>query len=549
MAVYMNYTGSATGWPNAKDYKVWPYFSIKNPYWPHTNIAIKVEFQYKNNSGDWAALSTQTETLTGNGLSTGFYLSLPEVLTGTTLTIRYRVSYTDKNVVGDWEEHSFTLFTPFTKVSPVTISPSSIKGGDKVTVSWTKTVGDSRFFKQYDVQITYFDVNDNNKNVSSTSKRITDINTTTTTFTVPVNKKLTLLYVWVKPEDTVTSTYPSGVSVYGAKEIAQVPYSAPVLNVPVLIVQNSQFQISWGEVSSATGYVLERSVDGGDFAQVYSGAELSYTETSEEWSSVSYRIKATNSVGDGQYSKTTSSEVISATALTISGEDGDLGQLTSDVEFTAITESGNPITCEVAFNGVPVRSTQFLSGENQNINILDIPVGTGTIDITASTVYEGAQLTFSRHWTFTKPRQTFSNVGTLTQLTKDGNNLWPMTLAECVRIPGDKTLHDIIPYAAQIMTGSYKGTGTYGAANISEIEFPFIPDFWGIKASVDSNGKWSTLNTAHTFPIAWGKSTANLVCTYDNKKVQFYNGSNAANQFNTANTTYYYFAVKINKEG
>lgn len=56
--------------------------------------------------------------------------------------------------------------------------------------------------------------------------------------------------------------------------------------------QGEPIEIAWGSVSGAT-YVLERSVNGGTFASVYSGSSISYTDTAgSTWTTVQYRVKA-----------------------------------------------------------------------------------------------------------------------------------------------------------------------------------------------------------------------------------------------------------------
>lgn len=56
--------------------------------------------------------------------------------------------------------------------------------------------------------------------------------------------------------------------------------------------QGEAVDIAWGSVSGAS-YVLERSVNGGTFASLYSGSSISYTDTAgSTWTTVQYRVKA-----------------------------------------------------------------------------------------------------------------------------------------------------------------------------------------------------------------------------------------------------------------
>ena len=62
-------------------------------------------------------------------------------------------------------------------------------------------------------------------------------------------------------------------------------------------------RITWGSVSGATSYVLERSINGGSFSQVYSGTATSYTDygLNSSTTRVQYRVKAVNSGGSSSY--------------------------------------------------------------------------------------------------------------------------------------------------------------------------------------------------------------------------------------------------------
>ena len=60
--------------------------------------------------------------------------------------------------------------------------------------------------------------------------------------------------------------------------------------------------ISWGastdEDGNLSGYILERQVNGGAWAQVYKGINRSYTDAiTFGWTSIAYRVKAYDSAG------------------------------------------------------------------------------------------------------------------------------------------------------------------------------------------------------------------------------------------------------------
>ena len=67
---------------------------------------------------------------------------------------------------------------------------------------------------------------------------------------------------------------------------------APVtITVPSTITVGDSIAVSWGAVTGADSYKLERSINGGDFTQIYSGTATSYTDTAlATWSKVQYRV-------------------------------------------------------------------------------------------------------------------------------------------------------------------------------------------------------------------------------------------------------------------
>lgn len=69
------------------------------------------------------------------------------------------------------------------------------------------------------------------------------------------------------------------------------PPAPATITVPLAITVGDSIAVSWGAVSGADSYILERSVDGGGFTQIYSGIATSYTDTAlATWSKVQYRV-------------------------------------------------------------------------------------------------------------------------------------------------------------------------------------------------------------------------------------------------------------------
>lgn len=69
------------------------------------------------------------------------------------------------------------------------------------------------------------------------------------------------------------------------------PPAPETITVPSAITAGDSIAVSWGAVSGADSYTLERSANGGGFTQIYSGTATSYTDTAlATWSKVQYRV-------------------------------------------------------------------------------------------------------------------------------------------------------------------------------------------------------------------------------------------------------------------
>lgn len=322
-------------------------------------------------------------------------------------------------------------------------------------------------------------------------------------------------------------------------------YLAPTLTVPQMVMQGQQATISWSAISRADSYTLQRkSSADADWTQVYSGANLSYTETVGTWTSLQYRVQAVFSGTPGGWAESAAIPVVSSSALVISGTDGDLGTVVNDIPYSISTDTGNQITATITVNSAVIFSGNVGNSTSDTIPVLDLVNGEGTIVIEASVTASGGPVSAVRTWTYTKAPITFPNAGSVAQLTKEGENIWPKTLAECVRLPGGKTLDEVTAFPCQVYTGSYVGTGTYGESNPNTLTFPFEPKVWGILTFPSAGGAQAT----STNLIPWGitpvviQSTSS-VCAYDGNTVNFYNATSAANQCNTSGATYYYIAL------
>ena len=368
-----------------------------------------------------------------------------------------------------------------------------------------------------------------------------------------------------------------------------VPASPTALNVPIQVMQGRQITVSWSAVDGASSYILERkATTDADWVQVYSGANTSFEETVGTWTSVQYRVKSFANGKYGDYTTSTSVSVVPLSALVISGSDGDLGTLTNDVTYTVSSSGDKALTVVETTNDTETRRFTAENGGTNKISVLDLPTGSGvTIKITASTNPGSGTVSVTRTWTYSKESPIFSDSGGTAQLQWQGQDIWPLSLAECVRTPdfwggnlmlalqkltdavlykGGNNFSDIfnksIPLVTssqissygKIQTGTYTGTGAYGSTYPTSLTFNFTPKLVLI---FDTTGLFSHPQNGQTYYVSYGMIlwapgiSKDIVSSYPDKyryytltgnKFSWYaDGPNANYQLN-ANRTYRWVA-------
>lgn len=315
---------------------------------------------------------------------------------------------------------------------------------------------------------------------------------------------------------------------------------SPTLTVPELAMQGQSVAVSWSELEGADSYTLQRKADtDADWVQMYTGAGLTFTETAGAWTSVQYRVQAVFGGVPGGWAQSAAIPVVSAAALVISGQDGDLGTLVSDVPYSVSTDTGKQIRLTLLVNGAEVYTRMIDSGYANRVLILDLAAGTGTITLKAEVQASSGTVSAVRSWTYTKEAIPFETgrVDVMRLLDAGGTAQYPATVAEAVRLPGGKTLDQVTQYPAQVVTGSYVGTGTYGADNPNTLRFVFAPKL----ALVTAEG---ATGLGDTTGMAWnGNPTVGTkTVTVDGNSLSWH-GNSAANQLNTSGTRYYYTVI------
>lgn len=321
---------------------------------------------------------------------------------------------------------------------------------------------------------------------------------------------------------------------------------SPALTVPELAMQGQSVAVSWSELEGADSYTLQRKADtDADWVQVYTGAGLTFTETAGAWTSVQYRVQAVFGGVPGGWAASEAIPVVSAAALVISGQDGDLGTLVSDVPYSVSTDTGKQIRLTLLVNGAEVYTRTIDSDYANRVLILDLAAGTGTITLKAEVQADSGTVSAVRSWTYTKAAIPFETgrVDVMRLLDAGGTAQYPATVAEAVRLPGGKTLDQVTQYPAQVVTGSYVGTGTHGKDNPNTLMFPFEPKLVVIQHHrLGDSYSLYMLYGVETTSGNYHESNGTVKITWNSKTVSWYANLNDP-QMNVSGETYHYFAL------
>lgn len=400
----------------------------------------------------------------------------------------------------------------------ITVPTSSVPAGSSIAVSWPSVSGATSYTLQRSINGGSWQTVQN-----SSATNFSDVAQST----------------WTQVQYQVCATAYGFNSAYISSSVVTIlPYTITSLSVPSLIMAGQDIPISWSPVSGATNYILERNADSGGWEQIYSGPNTSFTDTPGDWTSVQYQVKAGANDVYGAYYTSGAIPIISASALVISGTDSDLGTLTADVPYTVSSDTGNPITLTRKVNGILVATLTVQSGFAYTIPVMDLPTGSGAIEIDASVKSSsGGTVTATRTWTYTKTAITFPSAGGVAPLTLNGQNVFPVSIAEGVRVPTvwggslDKALEQLLPVvnSAVISAGTYEGTGTFGADNPNTLTFDDTP----LVVTIYGAGQTLVISSTDTSSPAY----------ISGNQAKWYSTESAAAQMNTDGVTYSYVAV------
>ena len=172
--------------------------------------------------------------------------------------------------------------------TPSSISyPTSINGGTDITVSWGASTDAEGNLAGYIVERST-DGGTSWSQIYQGSVRSTTNNVAFGTASVQYR---------VKAYDTegLNSGWRTGSNITVVNNRA--PSAPGSITVPATVRGGSTLPVSWTKATDSdgnlSGYELERSVNGGNWSQIYKGAALSYTDTiTAGWNTVAYRVRA-----------------------------------------------------------------------------------------------------------------------------------------------------------------------------------------------------------------------------------------------------------------
>ena len=193
----------------------------------------------------------------------------------------------------------------------------------------------------------------------------------------------------------------------------QAPTAPGTITVPSEVIGGESLTVSWGQSTdpdgNLSGYVLERKVDTGTWAQLYKGAARSYTDAiTYGWGSVQYRVKAYDAAGaESAYTTSASRTVTNNRPPVISGSDGSLGSFAAappSYEYTVTDADGHQVTVVEKLDGVTLRSYTATLGHTETVTIeadawQKLTNGSHTLTITAT---DAKDASVTRTETFTK---------------------------------------------------------------------------------------------------------------------------------------------------
>ena len=264
------------------------------------------------------------------------------------------------------DDGSITTNTAPTTPPSITI-PSSISGGSTITVSWGASTDAEGNLEGYIVE----------KSIDGGSEwsQIYQGSALSTTNTVAFGTPTVMYRVKAYDSEGLESGYKTSNQVTVINNTA--PSAPPSITVPLSVIGGENLTVTWAASSDSdgnlSGYILQRKVGAGEWAQVFKGNTLTYQDTiTKGWTSVQYRVAAYDSY-DAQSAWTTSEtrtvDNNTAPVITCDTPSGsDLGTKTSgfSISYQVDDADGDDVTVTEKMDSTTKRSYEAtLEATNQ----------------------------------------------------------------------------------------------------------------------------------------------------------------------------------------
>ena len=255
--------------------------------------------------------------------------------------------------------------------TPASINiPSSVEGGKSIEVSWSAATDKENNLEGYVVE--------RSTDGGGTWTQVYQGSATKTTNTVPAGSATVMYRVKAYDSEGLYSSYRNSAQVSVFNNTA--PGAPGGITVPENVLGGAELTVTWSAASdpdnNLTGYELERQVDGGDWAQVYKGADTSYTDTiTRGWQSVNYRVRAYDTynaysaytTGTAQPVNNNRPPVVSCDTPTGS----DLGTRAAgfSIGYSVTDPDGDPVTVTEDIDGTTLRTFSAESGKAYTMEV------------------------------------------------------------------------------------------------------------------------------------------------------------------------------------
>lgn len=284
-----------------------------------------------------------------------------------------------------------TVTTNTAPTTPGTINvPGTIQGGSTIEISWTASTDAENNLEGYIVE--------RSTNGGTNWSQIYQGSALSTTNTVPAGTQTVMYRVKAYDSDGLSSSYRTSSQITVINNTA--PSAPASITVPNTVYGGQSIVVTWGAATDPDGdavtYALERQIDGGDWAQIYTGSNLSFTDPiTRGWTSVAYRVKAIDSrSASGPYATSPTRTVNNNLAPTVvcsqtSGTDLGLKNTGFSVDYSVTDPDGDEVTVTEAIDGAAQRTFKATPGETYTFMVtgetfMKVLNGDHTLTITAN---------------------------------------------------------------------------------------------------------------------------------------------------------------------